>query len=125
MAIKSFASEMSNYQNPHHSHAEENISELQTKVNRLETIVYALWEILKEQDNIGEQALLDKIEEVVLTADQRKRPAYDPVIINCPKCGKAIQESRSEPLVGRCLYCGEKVLFHPYPPKEPTEQRPV
>ena len=56
MAVKSFASEMNGYSNPHFDHKDENIADIQSKVNRLEIVVNALWEVLKEND-IGEDIL--------------------------------------------------------------------
>lgn len=132
MAVKSFASEMNGYQNPHHDHKDENIADAQSKVNRLETIVHAMWEVLKEETGIGEERLRSKVEEVIKGGDKSKRPVYDPVIVRCPRCGKAIQESRGTPLVGRCIFCGYEVVFYPYsedtsadypePEKEAEEQ---
>ena len=113
MAVKSFASEMNGYSNPHFDHKDENIADIQSKVNRLEIVVNALWEVLKEND-IGEDRLKAKIDEIIKTGVKGKRPSYEPVIVRCPRCGKAIQESRNTPLVGRCMYCGEQVVFYPF-----------
>ena len=116
MAITSMASEMNGYQNPHHSHAEENIAELQTKVNRLDTIMYTLIELLKE-NGIEEEKIFAKVNEVVAGGGVPRRANYEPVIAPCPQCGRNIQESRSEPLVGRCLFCNARVVFYPYTDK--------
>ena len=62
--MKSFASEMQDFQNPHHDHAEEIATDVQTKVNKLEIIVQAMWEILQDQGVTVEQ-LHNKIDELV------------------------------------------------------------
>ena len=113
MNVKSFGSEMKGYQNPHHDHADENISALQTKLNRLDVIVHAMWELLKEND-VGEEKLRAKVNEVIANGPKSRRPSYEPIIVKCPRCGKAIQESRGTPLVGRCIFCGYQVIFYPY-----------
>lgn len=113
MAIKSFGSEMKDYSSPHHDHNDEYIADLQTTVGRLDTIVYAMWEILKE-NGVGEEKLKAKIREVVSTGGKPKRPSYEPVIAQCPQCGRNVQESRKDPLIGRCLFCGGQVIFYPY-----------
>ena len=126
MALYDHMNDLQSFTNPRYSNNDEDIYMLQSKVGRLETIVYAMYEVLKKHDGIGEQALLDEIEDIVLNSKMRKRPSYDPVIINCPKCGKAIQESRKEPMLGRCHFCGETVLFKPFddlmPPSQNNEQ---
>ena len=68
--MKSFASEMQDFQNPHHDHAEEIATDVQTKVNKLEIIVQAMWEILQDQGVTVEQ-LHNKIDELV--ADPEKK----------------------------------------------------
>ena len=113
MAIKSFASEMNGYSNPHFDHKDENIADIQSKVNRLEIVVNALWEVLKEND-VGEEKLRAKVNEVIANGPKSRRPSYEPIIVKCPRCGKAIQESRGTPLVGRCIFCGYQVIFYPY-----------
>ena len=124
MAIKSFGSEMRDYQNPHHNHNSEDIADLQSKVNKLDMIVNAMWEVLKESD-IGEDKLRAKVEEIVKTGIKGRRPSYEPVIVRCPRCGKAIQESRNTPLLGRCMYCGEQVTFYPYSDDTSVDYPPV
>lgn len=93
--------------------ADEDIKDLRKEITRLNTIVFAMWEVLKES-GIGQEKLHAKIDQIVGNDPTVSRPSNKPVIVKCPRCGKAIQESRAEPLIGRCMYCGEKVVFYPY-----------
>ena len=80
---------------------------------RLYMVVHAMWELLKEND-VGEEKLRAKVNEVIANGPKSRRPSYEPIIVKCPRCGKAIQESRGTPLVGRCIFCGYQVIFYPY-----------
>ena len=93
--------------------ADEDLKDLKKDMTRLNTIVFAMWEVLKE-NGIGVEKLHAKIDHIVGSYPTVSRPTYKPVIVKCPRCGKSIQESRAEPLVGRCMYCGDKVVFYPY-----------
>ena len=120
MHIKSFGSEMKDYQNPMHNHNDEDIADLQSVVSKLDIVVNAMWDLLKE-NGIGEEKLHAKIQDILFNPEHKKRPSYEPVIIKCPRCGKSIQESRKNPLIGRCFYCGEQVVFYPYSEKSSAE----
>ena len=75
--------------------------------------VFAMWEALKAS-GISEDVLYDKIDTVLADPSKFFRKSYEPLIVNCPKCGKAIQESRKTPLKGKCMFCGQEVTFYPY-----------
>lgn len=112
--LKSFGTEMKDYQNPHHDHSAENINDLQGRVKKLEIISQALWEVLQENGVTIDQ-LHAKINELILDPDKKTKPAYENAhIVSCPRCGKAIQESKTSPMLGRCMFCGEKIVFYPY-----------
>ena len=59
---------------------DQNISELQTKLNRLDVIVHAMWELLKEND-VGEEKLRAKVNEVIANGPKSRRPSYEPIIV--------------------------------------------
>ncbi len=84
-----------------------------SQMQRLEMIVCAMWEALKAS-GISEDVLYDKIDTVLADPSKFFRKSYEPLIVNCPKCGKAIQESRKTPLKGKCMFCGQEVTFYPY-----------
>ena len=112
--IKSYRSEMEGYQNPHHDHSEENINDLQGRVKKLEIITQAMWEVVQDT-GVPIEKLYAKIDELVLDPGRKVKPAYENIhIVNCPRCGKAIQESKATPMLGRCMFCGEKIVFYPY-----------
>ena len=112
--IKSFGSEMQGYQNPHHDHSDENINDLQGRVKKLEIITQAMWEVIQDT-GVSIDKLYAKIDELVLDPNKKVKPAYENIhIVNCPRCGKAIQESKATPMLGRCMFCGEKIVFYPY-----------
>ena len=84
------------------------------KVKKIEIILQAMWELMQENGVTTEQ-LHAKIDELVLDPEKKVKPAYENIrIIKCPKCGKSIQESKTTPMVGSCMFCGEKVVFYPY-----------
>lgn len=112
--IKSFSAEMEDFKNPHFDHAGEVANEAAGKVKKIEIILQAMWELMQENGVTTEQ-LHAKIDELVLDPEKKVKPAYENIrIIKCPKCGKSIQESKTTPMVGSCMFCGEKVVFYPY-----------
>ena len=113
-SIKSFGSEMQGYQNPLHEHSEESIIDIQGRLKKLEVITQALWEVVQEH-GITTEELYARIDDLVLDPNKKIKPAYENAnIISCPRCGKAIQESKTTPMLGRCMFCGEKIVFYPY-----------
>ena len=86
------------------------VDELNTSIARLDMIVCAMWELMQE-NGVTEEALHAKIDDIIL---RRKQNIYTTVHVECPKCGKPIQESTKTPMLGRCVYCGELVTFYPY-----------
>lgn len=113
-SIKSFSSEMQDFKNPHLDQTQEMASDLQGKVKKIEVIIQAMWELMQENGITTEQ-LHAKIDELVLDPEKKVKPAYENIrIIKCPKCGKSIQEAKATPMLGRCMFCGEKVVFYPF-----------
>ena len=86
------------------------VDELGTSIARLDMIVCAMWELMQE-NGISQEALHEKIDDLI---QNRKASVYRYSIIDCPKCGKPIQESNKTPMLGRCVYCGQTVTFYPY-----------
>jgi hypothetical protein len=93
--------------------ASEKAVQAEGQMQRLEMIVCAMWEAMKES-GVSQELLYDKIDTVLADPSKFFRKSYEPLIINCPKCGKAIQESRKTPLRGKCMFCGQEVTFYPY-----------
>ena len=86
------------------------VDELGTSIARLDMIVCAMWELMQE-NGIPKEALYEKLDNLI---QKRKASVYRYSIIDCPKCGKPIQESNKTPMLGRCVYCGQTVTFYPY-----------
>lgn len=115
------------------------VDEMSNSIERLELIVGAMWELIQE-NGISKEALYKKIDDVI---ERSKTVNYRMTRVNCPRCGKNIQESNKQPLVGNCVYCGAQVTFYPYsddvslmktddefdqfheePPKEDADNKP-
>lgn len=122
MNINTSSSQMTNYTNPMTSHVAEDVIELQSSIGRLDTIVCALWEALIES-GVSEETLHEKIRDAIENKDKYVRPSYEPVIAKCPNCGKAVQGSRKNPLLGKCFFCGGQVYFYPYTDKTSADRK--
>lgn len=97
------------------------IRELGNKISKLEVVQRAYFELLQEK-GISEEDLNRKIDEIV-SRDTKGR--YGGRKKACPKCGKTVQESNSNPFKAHCVMCGETVMFYPYEPdQDPTETPP-
>lgn len=70
------------------------------RVDRLSLLCQAMWEIIRDNTNLSDQHLQDKIAEIDLRsgkADGRMTAAGVP----CPNCGRPVSAKHR-----RCLYCG-------------------
>ncbi|MBR1798041.1 MAG: hypothetical protein IJ757_08570 [Clostridiales bacterium] len=111
--FKSAGTEMQDFKNPLHNHQDEAVDGLTNEVKKLNLIICAMWQAMME-NGISQEQLHAKIDEVLSDTTKYVRRSYEPQIIKCPQCGKAIQESKKNPMIGRCLYCGKSVTFYPY-----------
>lgn len=78
----------------------EAITQLERRVNRLSLVCQAMWEMIRENTNITDQQLADKVLEVDLRdgqTDGRIAPASE----ECPNCHKPTNSRRPT-----CLSCG-------------------
>jgi len=76
------------------------VRRLEQRCDRLALVCQALWELLRERADLGDQDLVTRIREVDLrdgTADGRMTP----VAVECPSCHRPSSSRRDE-----CLYCG-------------------
>ncbi len=88
-----------------------NMDDLKSQIAKLETVVNAMWEIMQEQ-GVDASVLNAKIDEIMQRKKVRKE--YGNPKKPCPKCGRTIQESGKTPMRGRCVFCGEEVIFYPF-----------
>ena len=76
------------------------IERLENKIESLALACQSLWEILRENSNLTEKDLENKMEEIDIR-DGRLDGKLSNVTDNCPKCQR--KTSRRRPT---CLYCG-------------------
>ena len=86
------------------------IVDLQTAINRLDILVFALFNLL-QQKGVSEEELTDEIDRIIKEHNSDVY-AYNPVM--CSKCNKPLQETKQIPMLGKCLYCGEQHVLYPY-----------
>jgi hypothetical protein len=82
------------------SRTENEVAELERVVDSLMLTCQAMWELLREQGNLTDEALLQRMQEVDLrdgTQDGRMGPNASA----CPACSRP-NHSRH----GHCIYCG-------------------
>jgi hypothetical protein len=77
------------------------IEDLERRTEALTLACQALWEILQEELNLSEAAILKKMEEVDLR-DGSLDGRMSADVTACPGCQRSNKASRSQ-----CLYCGE------------------
>jgi hypothetical protein len=85
--------------------AQREARNVEQRVERLALICQAMWRLLQEQTNLGEQDLLQRLSELQAEHDQSNQT--EPANTNerrpqCPNCGRTFN-----PRHDKCLYCGE------------------
>ena len=92
--------------------------DLETAINRLDILVYALFKLLKEK-GVTEDELTDTIDGII---KERNSDVYEYNAVMCSNCNKPLQESKQIPMLGKCLYCGEQHVLYPYPKEAPVAE---
>ena len=87
------------------------IADVGSDIAKMKMILNAMWEIMQEQ-GVDAGVLNNKIDGIL--ARERKKTSYGNPRKPCPNCGRTIQESSSTPMRGRCVFCGEEVVFYPF-----------
>lgn len=77
------------------------VSELEDKVDSLSITCQALWELLRERNNVTEAELDSKVNEIDLR-DGRSDGKMGGGGSSCAKCGRVLNKRHL-----RCMYCGE------------------
>lgn len=83
--------------------------DLEGRVDKLEMICEALWEILQAETGWSDTDLIEKISRIDLRdgeLDGKKRTVN---VVRCAKCER--MNSKRHP---RCIYCGELFLHDPF-----------
>ena len=84
--------------------AQREVEQLADRLDRLQLVCTAMWELLAERAELTEQDLLAKVEEVDLR-DGRADGKISPQVKRCRQCGRAMSQRHA-----RCLYCGAAKL---------------
>lgn len=82
------------------SDAARTVQYFQDRLDKLILINMALWSLLKQETNLTEEDLLERIKEIDLSdgvLDGKVRQT----VIQCPKCGRTMSNKHRT-----CLYCG-------------------
>ncbi|MBO4578717.1 MAG: hypothetical protein J5715_01060 [Clostridiales bacterium] len=98
--------------------AGRNIDELKSEITKLEMMVRAMFDIMKEQGVTTDQ-INNRIK--VLLDDKIAKGFTHTDSIPCPRCGKTVRESPGTPMMGRCMFCGATAVFYPFVEDEQTE----
>ena len=83
--------------------------DLEGRVDKLEMICEALWEIVKTETNWSDTDLLEKITQIDLRdgeLDGKKRTVN---VLRCTRCERMNSKRHN-----RCIYCGELFLHDPF-----------
>ena len=94
------------------------IVDLQTAINRLDILVFALFKLLQEK-GVSEDELTEMVEGIIKDYNSDVY-AYNPIM--CSKCNMPLQETKQIPMLGKCLYCGEQHVLYPYPRKKSADE---
>ena len=91
------------------SNSESNLRDLELRVNKLELIAEALWEILKKETDLQEADLIELMSEIDLKDGKFDGKKAKTTAVRCPKCNRMNSKHHS-----KCLYCGEVFLLDPF-----------
>ena len=89
--------------------SESNLRDLELRVNKLELIAEALWEILKKETHLQEADLIELISEIDLRDGKFDGKKAKTTAVRCVKCDRMNSKRHS-----KCLYCGEVFLLDPF-----------
>jgi len=73
--------------------------------DRLILICRAMWELMREQNNLTEEDLLKKVKEIDLLDGASDMKLRNPPK-KCSKCGRTVSKRHM-----RCIYCGAEALM--------------
>lgn len=82
---------------------QEEVRRLERRTDRLSLVCQALWELLRERTNLGDNDLIARMQQIDLrdgVADGRMTP----MTVICPSCNRTSNSRRDE-----CVYCGARL----------------
>ena len=78
---------------------QQNLEDLQERIDKLALLNYALWSLLQEKLGVDESELLARVEELDLK-DGKLDGRMTGGVINCPHCQRPLSKRHR-----KCLYC--------------------
>ena len=94
---------------PRNTDSNSKVVELESRMNKLELIAEALWEILKKETRLEEADLIELISEIDLKDGKFDGKKAKTTAIRCAKCDRMNSKRHS-----KCIYCGEVFLMNPF-----------
>ena len=79
------------------------VRDLQRKADAMTIACQALWEIVRAQTGMRDEAILQKMQEID-ARDGRADGKISGSVLPCPRCGRKSNANRRD-----CLYCGAKM----------------
>ena len=104
-----------NYKNLFTEHSKSNtdtksiVRDLAARVDKLELISEALWDILREKTDLTEIDLIARVTEIDLKDGRFDRKKKKISAVKCGKCARINSKRHTH-----CLYCGEVFLVGPF-----------
>jgi hypothetical protein len=104
-----------NYKNLFSEHSQRDTStkavvrDLKARVDKLEVIAEALWELLQENTNLSDTDMLEKVTQVDLKDGKYDHQKRKLIAKKCSRCGRMSNKRHTQ-----CLYCGEVHLIGPF-----------
>jgi len=85
------------------------VQALEARCDRLAMLCEAMWTMMREQLNLTDEQLLDRINQIDLTDGRLDGKVDRAGAIDCYKCGRTVSRR-----FARCMYCGEAVAQDPF-----------
>jgi hypothetical protein len=82
---------------------------LEARCDRLAVLCEAMWTLLRDQLNLTDEQLLDRINEVDLTDGRLDGKVERGSAITCHKCNRNVARK-----FAKCMYCGEPLAHDPF-----------
>lgn len=82
---------------------EDKVRDLERKCSSMALASQALWELLKQNSNLRDEDIVNKILEIDMR-DGRADGKMSRSIVKCSSCGRKSNSTRSQ-----CLYCGSPI----------------
>ena len=85
------------------------LRDLEHRVNKLELVCESLWEFIKEDKNLTETDLIERISQIDLKDGKFDGKKRKESAVKCSGCGRMNSKQQK-----RCIYCGDIFLVGPF-----------